>query len=73
MTQTKPTEGSPKIPRARRAPQRDGMKLVRLWVPDPSRPGFKDEAARQATLLKAAPEETESLDFIGSAFTWPEP
>jgi hypothetical protein len=40
------------------------MKLVRLWVPDPKAPGFIEEAARQARLLRDAPEEKEALDFI---------
>jgi len=40
------------------------MKLVRLWVPDPTAPGFSEEAARQARLLWSAPEEKEALDFI---------
>ena len=48
------------------------MKLLRIWVPDPSAPGFKEEAARQAALLKGAPEEAEALDFIAAAFDWPE-
>jgi hypothetical protein len=71
MTQTKPREGAPKALRYRRAPQRDGMKLVRLWVPDPSRPDFIEEAARQAALLRGAPEEAEALNVIESAFDWP--
>jgi antidote-toxin recognition MazE-like antitoxin len=32
--------------------------------PDPSAPGFTEEAARQARLLRDAPEEKEVLDFI---------
>jgi len=51
--------------RARRAQQ--GMKLLRVWVPDPSAPGFRAEAARQAARLKGAPEELEALDLIESA------
>ena len=73
MTQTRPRAGSPNAPRYHRAPRRDGMKLLRLWVPDPSRSEFKGEAARQATLLKGAAEEAEALTFIESAFDWPEP
>lgn len=48
--------------RARRAGQ--GMRLLRIWVPDPSAPGFLEEARSQAALLRGAPEETEALDFI---------
>jgi len=49
------------------------MKLLRLWVPDPSRSGFKAEAARQAALLRGAAEESEALNFVESTFDWPEP
>ena len=73
MPQIKPREGRSKSQRYHRAPRRDGMKLVRIWVPDPSVPGFREEATRQAALLKGAPEEAEALDFIVSAFDWPEP
>jgi hypothetical protein len=41
-----------------------GMKLIRLWVPDPRAPGFAEEASRQAALLRGAPEEGEALAFI---------
>jgi|EndMetStandDraft_3_1072993.scaffolds.fasta_scaffold863492_1 hypothetical protein len=72
MPQIRPREGQSKAQRYRQAPRRDGMKLLRIWVPDPSAPGFKEEAARQAALLKGAPEEAEALDFIAAAFDWPE-
>jgi hypothetical protein len=41
-----------------------GMKLIRLWVPDPQAPGFTEKASRQAALLRRAPEESEALAFI---------
>ena len=41
-----------------------GLKLLRVWVPDPLSPGFHAEAERQATLLRSAPEDEEALDFI---------
>jgi hypothetical protein len=44
-----------------------GMKLFRLWVPDPQAPGFREEARRQAQLLRGAPEEREALDCIEAA------
>jgi hypothetical protein len=49
------------------------MKLLRVWVPDPRQPGFAEEAARQAALLRGRPEEREALAFIDAAFAWPEP
>jgi hypothetical protein len=48
----------------RRAP---GMKLLRLRVPDPHAPGFREEAQRQTLLLRGAAEEAEALDFIEAA------
>jgi hypothetical protein len=53
--------------------QRRGMKLLRVWVPDPKRPEFAAEAQRQGGLLRGRPEEAEALDFIGKAFDWPTP
>jgi hypothetical protein len=44
-----------------------GMKLLRVWVPDPRAPGFREEARRQAALLRGAPDEAEALDFIEAA------
>lgn len=44
-----------------------GMKLVRIWTPDPAAPGFAREAARQAALLRGASEEADALTFIEHA------
>jgi hypothetical protein len=57
-------EGLDKFMRFRKNQQAKGMKLLRIWVPDPTAPGFLEEARRQAALLRGAPEETETLDFI---------
>ena len=46
------------------------MKLLRVWVPDPTRPEFAKEAARQGRLLRGRPEEAEALAFIEAAFSW---
>jgi hypothetical protein len=56
-----------KFQRYRENQRRRGMRLLRVWVPDPHAPGFTAEAARQAALLKDAPEELEALDFIAAA------
>jgi hypothetical protein len=63
-----------KSARYRQNKRRQGMKLLRLWVPDPNAPGFAEEVARQAALLRGAPEQEEALDFIEAAAreTWPE-
>ena len=63
-----------KSARYRQNKRRQGMKLLRIWVPDPNAPGFAEEVARQAALLRGAPEEEEALEFIEAAAreTWPE-
>ena len=65
-------DGLTKFQRFRRRQAHQGMKLLRIWVPDPHSPGFVAEAARQAELLRGRPEEQEALDFIEAAFEWPE-
>ena len=56
-----------KFKRYRARQKARGMKLVRIWVPDPNAPGFRAEARRQARLLRGAPEEAEALDFIAAS------
>jgi hypothetical protein len=62
-----------KFQRYRRSKESKGMKLLRVWVPDPRRPEFAKEAERQAKLLRGRAEEQEALAFIEAAFAWPEP
>ena len=66
-------DGLTKFQRYRRGQRNKGMKLLRVWVPDPKRPEFAKEAERQAKLLRGRPEEKEALAFIEAAFPWPEP
>jgi hypothetical protein len=65
-------DGLTKFQRYRRSQENKGMKLLRIWVPDPKRPEFAREAERQGKLLRGRAEEKEALDFIESAFPWPE-
>jgi hypothetical protein len=65
-------DGMTKFQRYRRSKERQGMKLLRIWVPDPRRPEFAREAKRQAELLRDRPEQKDALDFIAGAFAWPE-
>ena len=62
-----PSDESSKFQRYRANKRRQGMKLLRVWVPDPAAPDFAAEARRQAVLLRGAPEECEALDFIETA------
>jgi hypothetical protein len=69
MAQPKPNDRSNPV---RRDHDRRGMRLVRTWVPDPRTPAFRAEAARQAALLRGAPEDEEALRFIEAAAPWPD-
>jgi hypothetical protein len=60
-------DGLDKFRRLRANRRARGMKLVRIWVPDPKAPGFAEEARRQAALLRGAAEEQEALNFIEAA------
>ena len=70
MTQVRIDDGKSKHQRFRDSRKARGMKLVRIWVPDPKAPGFAEEAKRQAALLCNAPEEIEALEFIEAAGDW---
>jgi hypothetical protein len=56
-----------KFRRFRAAQRQRGMRLLRIWVLDTRTPGFRQEARRQAALLRDAPEEREALGFIEEA------
>ena len=60
-------DGLGKFQRYRAARRARGMKLLRVWVPDPLATGFHEEAHRQAQALRGAPEEREALNFIEAA------
>ncbi|MDE8348443.1 MAG: antitoxin MazE family protein [Acidocella sp.] len=63
-------DGLNKFQRYRETRKKAGMKLLRVWVPDPRAPGFVEEVARQAKLLRGAPEEHEALDYIEAVADW---
>lgn len=56
-----------KFARYRAAKQKQGLKLLRIWVPDVNAPGFAEEAARQAAIINAAPDHEEVMAFIERA------
>jgi len=51
--------------RARRKAQ--GMKELRLWIPDTKRPGFTKEMKRQLALVEKTSEDQDTLAFIEHA------
>ena len=74
MPRTKRNSETPlsKFQRYRRAQAKKGMRLLRIWAPDPRRPEFAREAERQAKLLRGRAEEREALDFIEAVVDWPD-
>lgn len=64
------TDGLDKFRRYRSTRRAAGMRLLRVWVPDPRAPGFREEAERQAALLRDAAEERDALTFIETAAQW---
>jgi hypothetical protein len=71
--QTNGKEGLDKFRRYRESKHHKGMRLLRVWVPDPRRPEFAEEAARQAARLRGAADERDALAFIEAVFVWPPP
>lgn len=66
-------DGQNRAGRYRAHKRQQGMRLLRMWVPDPRAPGFREEARRQAKILRAASEEAEALAFIESSMVADEP
>jgi hypothetical protein len=55
-----------RVRRHRDKMRRAGMKLLQIWVPDPTQPGFAEEVRRQCLLLRDDPHEQEILDEIAA-------
>ena len=50
---------------AHRAEMRaSGLRLIEIWVPDSSAPGFAQEARRQSLLVAAESDFDDMMDFI---------
>lgn len=45
-------------------PALQALREVRLLVPDPRAPGFREEIERQAALLRDADEERDVMSFL---------
>jgi Protein of unknown function (DUF3018) len=67
MPRSASTDGLSKFQRYRATRRARGMKLLRVWVPDPRAEGFAAEARRQGRVLRGAPEEAAALAFIEAA------
>jgi hypothetical protein len=57
-------DGFDKHKRFREAQKAKGLRLVRVWLPDPRASEFQAEARRQAALIRGTQEDSDALDFI---------
>jgi len=46
------------------------MKLIQIWVPDPTSPYFAAEARRQSRLIAESAQEKDDQAFIDSITDW---
>ena len=64
------SDGMDKFKRYRASRRAGGLKLLRVWVPDPSLPGFREEARRQAALLREPPSKPTPWTSLRRTPTW---
>jgi hypothetical protein len=57
-----------KFRRYRAKKKAQGLREVRLWVPDIHAPGFREEMERQAELLRGTPGELDAMVFAEALF-----
>lgn len=53
-----------KFTRYRERKRRAGLRPLRMWVPDTRGVAFQAEVDRQIALLRGAPEQDETLEFL---------
>jgi hypothetical protein len=49
-----------------------GLRPIRIWVPDVRSPAFRAEAHRQSLLIASSPHEEEDQAFVDSISLWAE-
>jgi hypothetical protein len=64
MRTPKPTASAPATPRRRTATRRDGLRQIRIWIPDIDPETFRAEAHRQSLLAASSPGAKEDQDFV---------
>ena len=71
MNEASPSRQS-KFARYRARKKAQGLREIRMWVPDARAPGFKEEAERQAKLLRGTKGEREILRELDALIdeTW---
>lgn len=53
-----------KFARYRARKKAQGLREIRMWVPDVKAPGFWERSVAAAAILRDAPEEEETVRFI---------
>jgi hypothetical protein len=66
MPTTKPRGTGAKGRRQKDWGRREGLRAVRIWIPDLDTATFRAEAHRQSAAIAASPGEKEDQDFIDS-------
>jgi len=64
MRTPKPTTPDRKAPRQGSRTRREGLRPVRVWLPDIDSRTFRAEAHRQSLAIAASAAEKENQDFI---------
>ena len=74
MNDASPTRQD-KFRRYRERKKAAGLRQVRMWLPDVNAPGFREEAERQAGLLRGTKGEKEALEWTEAlrAESWKAP
>jgi hypothetical protein len=65
MRTTRSSAPAPTSPRRRR-PSREGLRQVRIWIPDMDAKTFREEAHRQSLAVASSPGERDNQDFVDS-------
>lgn len=53
-----------KFARYRARKKAQGLREIRMWLPDVNAPGFWERSVLAAAILRDAPEEEETMRFI---------
>lgn len=67
MPRSAPKAPPSKFARYRERKRANGLRLLRMWVPDVNAPGFQEEIDRQVALMNASPDEAEVMRWIEAA------
>ncbi len=59
-----------KVPEHREHLREQGLRPIRIWVPDVRCPAFRSEAHRQSAAVAASGHEREDQAFIDAATDW---